>query len=74
MHIDVKSHLRERVPVADDNTQNESQDRINVDAKDELAYWSKLLGVSEDELRAVVRRVGNSVEAVALEIDNKKAA
>ena len=74
MHTVLKSHLREHVPVADDNTQNQSQDWINVDAKDELAYWSKLLGVSEDELRAVVRRVGNSVEAVALEIDNKKAA
>jgi hypothetical protein len=60
--------------VADDKTQNESQDRINVEAQDELAYWSKLLGISEDELRAVVRRVGNSVDAVALEIDKKKAA
>jgi hypothetical protein len=45
-----------------------------VEAQDELAYWSKLLGISEDELRAVVRRVGNSVDAVALEIDKKKAA
>lgn len=60
--------------MADDKTQNESQDRINVEAQDELAYWSKLLGISEDELRAVVRRVGNSVDAVALEIDKKKAA
>ena len=60
--------------MADDKTQNESQDRINVDAQDELAYWSRLLGISEDELRAVVRRVGNSVDAVALEIDTKKAA
>jgi hypothetical protein len=60
--------------VADYKTQKGSEDRINVDAKDELEYWSKLLGVSEDELCAVVRRVGNSVEAVALEIDQKKAA
>ena len=48
--------------------------RINLDDKYELAYWSKTLGVSEEQLRAVVARVGDSVEAVALEIERKKAA
>jgi len=56
------------------NIQKAYEDRINVDSEEELKYWSKLLGVSEDELRDVARRVGNSAAAVALEIDNKKAA
>jgi Protein of unknown function (DUF3606) len=70
----LKDLLQEANAVADDTMGKGSQDRINIDAKDELEYWSKLLGVSEDELRAVVWRVGNSVEAVALEVDKKKAA
>jgi len=56
------------------NIQKAYEDRINVDSEEELEYWSKLLGISADELHDVVRRVGNSVAAVALEIDKKKAA
>ena len=56
------------------NIQSAYEDFINVDSEEELKYWSKLLGISEDELRDIVRRVGNSAAVVALEIDNKKAA
>ena len=56
------------------NIQKAYEDRINVDSEEELKYWSKLLGISEDELRDIVRRVGNSAAVVALEIDKKKAA
>jgi hypothetical protein len=56
------------------NIQNAYEDRINVDSEEELKYWSKLLGISEDELRDVIRHVGNSAAVVALEIDKKKAA
>ena len=51
-----------------------TRNRINVDDKYELAYWSKLLGISQEELRSIVARVGDAVETVALEIENRKAA
>ena len=60
----------------DDKTRERYQrgNRINVDDKYELAYWSKTLGISPEGLRALVARVGDSVETVALEIAKKKAA
>ena len=38
--------------------------RINVNEEWELRYWTKELGVSEDQLRKAVQQAGPSVEAV----------
>jgi hypothetical protein len=59
----------------DDKTKRSAQDRsrINVNEKYELEYWKKKFGVSEEELRKAVQRVGPSVDAVEREL-NKKAS
>ena len=46
---------------------------INVNAKDEVAYWSKLFGVSEQALRATIERVGSYIEDVARDLGEKAA-
>ena len=76
VHRNFQRLLSGECPVHDIETTEGSRrgNRINLDDKYELAYWSKTLGVSEEQLRAVVARVGDSVEAVALEIERKKAA
>ena len=51
----------------------DARNEINVGDKDEAAYWSKLLGVSEEELRATVERVGPQIEDVARELVDKAA-
>ncbi len=38
--------------------------RINVNEDHELRYWTKTLDVSDDKLKAAVKAVGVSVEAV----------
>ena len=38
--------------------------RINVNEEWELRYWTKELGLSEDELRQAVKEAGTTVEAV----------
>ncbi|WKK15945.1 DUF3606 domain-containing protein [Achromobacter insolitus] len=42
----------------------QDRSRINVKEDHELRYWSKELGVSEDQLRESVKAAGVSVEAV----------
>ena len=42
----------------------QDRDRINVNEDYELRDWSKKLGVSGDELRKAVQKVGTSAEAV----------
>ena len=37
---------------------------INISNPDELRWWAKELGVSEDQVRGAVSRVGNSAQAV----------
>ena len=56
--------------MADDKNQRGSQDlnRINLNEPYEVKYWTKIFGVSEDELRDAVRRVGNSVDDIAQEL------
>ena len=56
--------------MADDLENRGPQDRsrINLEQAHELRYWTKELGCSENELRVIVRRVGNSVEAVRREL------
>jgi len=46
--------------MADDKNQRGSQDlnRINLNEPYEVKYWTKIFGVSEEELRDAVRRVG----------------
>lgn len=52
--------------MSDDLKNRGPQDRarINVNEDHELRYWTETLGVSEDKLRAAVKAVGVSVEAV----------
>ena len=41
------------------NTGRPDRDRINLEQDYEVRDWSASLGVSEDELRAAVKNVGN---------------
>ena len=52
--------------MSDDLTNRGPQDRarINVNEDHELRYWTKELGVSEQQLKEAVKAVGVSVEAV----------
>lgn len=52
--------------MSDDLKKRGPQDRarINVYEDHELRYWTETLGISEDKLRAAVKAVGVSVEAV----------
>jgi len=48
--------------------------RINVNEEWELRYWTKALGVSADELRRLVAKVGVSAKAVREELGIKEKA
>lgn len=52
--------------MSDDLNQRGPQDRsrINVNESHELRYWTKELGVTEEQLRGAVQAVGVSVTAV----------
>ena len=52
--------------MSDDLTNRGSQDRarINVNEDHELRYWTKELGVSEQQLKEAVKAVGVSAKAV----------
>lgn len=52
--------------MADDLTNRGPQDRsrISLFEQHEVTYWTKALGVSEEELRRIVGKVGNSADAV----------
>jgi hypothetical protein len=56
--------------MVDDLSKKGSQDRsrINTHENYELRYWSERFGMSEDELKAAVKKVGNSAEAVEKEL------
>jgi hypothetical protein len=49
-----------------------NENRININDYDEVAYWARLFGVSEEQLLITVQRVGDSVEAVATELEEGK--
>ena len=57
----------------DSLTQKEQFERskINVHAPDELKCWAHELGISKDELRKIVEKVGNSAAAVRKELEAK---
>ena len=42
--------------------------KINMDQPHEVKYWSHALGVSREDLRRVVDKVGNSAAAVRKEL------
>jgi hypothetical protein len=52
--------------MADDTSKRGGQDRtrINTSQEYEVRYWTKELGVSEDELKRAVTAAGNTVTAV----------
>jgi hypothetical protein len=52
--------------MADDLNNRGQQDRsrINLGEKWEVQYWTKELGVSEDELRQIIQQAGNNVTDV----------
>jgi hypothetical protein len=56
--------------MSDDEKNRGAQDRarINLSEQHEVRYWTRALGVSTEELTAVVYKVGNSVEAVRREL------
>ncbi|HEU4579632.1 MAG TPA: DUF3606 domain-containing protein [Polyangiaceae bacterium] len=56
--------------MADDPTKRGAADRsrINVHEAHELRYWTKELGVTEQELKAAVARAGVMADAVRREL------
>ena len=54
----------------DDKTKRGPQDRakINVQEKYEMDYWSRKFGVTPDQLRNAVEKVGPSAAAVEREL------
>jgi hypothetical protein len=63
VHLTVRIVLEEIV-MADDPTIRCPHDRsrINTDQEHEIRYWTTELGVSEEQLRQVVQRVGSRAE------------
>jgi uncharacterized protein DUF3606 len=59
--------------MSDDKTKAAPEDakRVNVNEEYEVAYWSKRLATTPEELRAVVRRVGVMVDDVEKELKGK---
>ena len=56
--------------MADDKTKTGGSDRRSISLSEdyEVRDWSARFGVSEEQLRAAVGKVGNSAEAVAREL------
>ena len=55
--------------MADDKTKTaEDRRRIDVHQEYELQYWSHKFGVSRDELKAAVEKVGSMSDDVAREL------
>lgn len=52
--------------MADDRTNRGPQDRSRISTSEdyEVRYWTKELGVSEEELKRLISQHGSSVEAV----------
>ncbi|UGV24701.1 DUF3606 domain-containing protein [Rhodopseudomonas boonkerdii] len=54
-----------------DNLQNRGQpdrSKINMHEPHEVKYWTHQLGVSQDQLKKVIEKVGNSAAAVRKEL------
>ncbi|MGZ4926420.1 MAG: DUF3606 domain-containing protein [Halobacteriota archaeon] len=52
--------------MSDDKAKKGPEDRSRIDVNEdyELRYWTKELGVSPDELKSAVQKVGPSAKAV----------
>jgi hypothetical protein len=57
--------------MADDKSKRGSQDRarINLDQQHEIDYWTDKFGVTPEQLRDAIGKVGNSAEAVERELE-----
>ena len=57
-------------PMSDDHLKKGMQDRTRINTSEdyELRYWSEKFGVTQDQLKAAVNKVGNSVSAVEKEL------
>src|SRR4051812_7146267 len=64
-----------RTKMADDKTKLGQADRsrINMSEDYEVRYWTKHLGVTQDELKRAVDKVGNSAPAVRRELGKDAA-
>src|ERR1700704_5904638 len=56
--------------MTDDRQKKGVQDRTRINTSEdyELRYWTEMLGVTQDQLKAAVNKVGNSVSAVEKEL------
>jgi hypothetical protein len=57
-----------------DNLQDRGQQdraRINLHEKHEIQYWTKALGVTEEELQQAVKQAGNNADAVRQHLRTK---
>jgi len=56
----------------DDRRRRGPQDRsrINMGEDYEVEYWTKTFGISKDRLAEIVKKVGDSVQAVRRELGN----
>ena len=56
--------------MADDPSKTGPQDRSRISTNEdhEVRYWSRKFGVSPEQLKAAVRKVGNSAKAVEKEL------
>jgi len=50
----------------------QDRSRINVNESHELRYWTKELGVTEEQLRAAVKAAGVSASAVREHLANQQ--
>jgi len=59
----------------DDRSKRGPQDRnrINLNEDYEVRYWAEKFGVSEEELKAAVKRAGNNPVAVEQDLKKKTA-
>jgi hypothetical protein len=59
--------------MTDDLSNRGGQDRTRIDVSQdhELAYWSQRFGVSRDELKRAVQKVGVMVDDVERELSGK---
>jgi diaminopimelate decarboxylase len=59
--------------MSDDLSKRGPQDasRINVNEEWELRHWTAKFGVTEEELKAAVKKVGVNVEAVSAHFGSK---
>jgi hypothetical protein len=62
--------------MADDPSKRGPQDRSRISTSEdhEVRYWSRKFGVSPEQLKAAVRKVGNSAKAVERELKASSVA